>query len=219
MSSSSKIVAAGNFDEMWSSAFREKGFRYDQLDNLSSLAQSDGDCFLIDSRNQELSEISLPHNKPFLPMVSPGIDRQELEKLRSLGAAGYIDESVPPEEVSIRLRALLNEFEKPQAVESRAARRVWYQTQVHFQAFDKKHKAWSTTLSETGIFLHTNLSFPLYSVIRLSFNLLGEKDQFDADGVIVRQEIDGDVRGFGVMFQNLKGENVRILESFLELYS
>jgi len=87
---------------------------------------------------------------------------------------------------------------------------------VEFKVFDKQYSAWSTTLSETGIFLRTHLSFPLYSVIRLRFDLLGDLRPVECDGVIVRQEVEGPIRGLGVMFQNLNGENVRALESLLQ---
>jgi Tfp pilus assembly protein PilZ len=102
--------------------------------------------------------------------------------------------------------------------EARGARRVWFQQNIDFKVFDRSYQAWSTTLSETGIFLHTTLTFPLYTVLHLKFDLLGQPQTFSCEGVIVRQEVEGPIRGLGIMFQNLKGENVRILESFLEFY-
>lgn len=110
------------------------------------------------------------------------------------------------------------EAETP-TTESRSADRVWFQEQVKFEIFDRAHIAWSTTLSETGIFLRTSLSFPLYSTVKLSFPLWGEPEHFSCDGVIVRQETDSDLKGLGIMFQNLTGESIRRLESFFESYS
>jgi len=113
---------------------------------------------------------------------------------------------------------MLDDESEPYEKESRAARRVWFQQQVSFRAFDRDHSAWSTTLSETGIFLRTPLSLPLYSVIRVKFNILGHDQAFESDGVVVRQEVEGPIRGMGVMFQNLTGEGIILLESFLQLH-
>jgi hypothetical protein len=52
----------------------------------------------------------------------------------------------------------------------------------------------------------------------LSFKLWGDELPFECDGVIVRQEGENDPKGLGVMFQNLRGENIRRLESFFEIY-
>jgi len=120
--------------------------------------------------------------------------------------------------VALRIQWMLKDAEERASGESRSSKRVWFQQKVQYKIFDQSHFAWSTTLSETGMFLRTDLSFPLYSLMHLSFSIPGDGQVFECDGVIVRQEVDHEPRGLGVMFQNLKGESIERLESFLEVY-
>ncbi|MDB5037136.1 MAG: hypothetical protein JWQ35_664 [Bacteriovoracaceae bacterium] len=216
-----KVVGSGSVDESWGPALRESGLNYSSIQNLEEALKSKADCFLVDARDSQwleaLSKIKSSSGAPILSLVKNSVRREELQQLRTRGAQGYLSESTPAEEVAIRIHAMLHERPKDKK-DYRTARRAWFQQEVEFSVFKTVNKAWSTTLSETGIFLRTSLSFPLYTVLHLKFNLLGESRPFECDGVIVRQEVEGDIRGFGVMFQNLKGENVRNLEAFLEIY-
>lgn len=217
-----RVVGSGSVNESWGPALREFGLDYKAIQNPEELSQAKADCFLIDVREsgwaKSISKLKAKvQNIPIITLVSDTADQVFLKDLRVQGSQGYISAKTPPEEVAIRIRAMLRE-EPARAKESRAAKRIWFQEEVEFSIFKQAHKAWSTTLSESGVFLRTTLSFPLYSTIRIKFQIPGETRPFECDGVIVRQEVEGDVRGIGIMFQGLKGESVRQLESFLEIY-
>lgn len=221
MSLAKKVAAMGTMNESWGPAIKESGFEILNTKNLEEALKTKADCFLLDARDpQRVKDLAVLKSKTsalILSLVKDSILKDELVQLQSKGAQGHISDKTPAEEIVVRLHAMLAEPQKAKQKESRAARRVWFQEEVEFNVFERSHKAWSTTLSETGIFLRTNLSFPLYSLIHLKFHLLGI-GKFESDGVIVRQEVEGDIRGIGIMFQNLKGENVRSLESYLEIY-
>lgn len=220
MSESKLVAALGEIDEMWSAALRERGFRVLQAKDKSEAVQSGADFVLLaPAESHEMKELASHLKSPVISLVQDEISRDALKTLKGEGCSGVLSLKTPPEEVALRIHAMLQPKNEGRTGESRSSRRVWFQQEVEFKIFDKVHKAWSTTLSETGIFLRTSLSFPLYSVLHLKFRLYGESDVFECDGVIVRQEVDSDVRGLGIMFQNLKGENVRRLESFFEAYS
>lgn len=216
-----KVVGSGMVHESWGPALKESGLDYVNIQSVEEALKTNADFFLVDISQREwiegLPRLKSATNAPILTLVKSSVGRDELVALRSNGAEGYLSDDTPPEEVVIRIHAMLGEVAKDKR-DYRTARRVWFQQEVSFSVFKQEHRAWSTTLSETGIFLRTNLNFPLYTVIHLKFNLLGGQRPFECDGVIVRQEVEGDIRGFGVMFQNLKGENIRTLEEFLEIY-
>lgn len=219
-----KIIGLGVVNELWEASFRESGFDYLNLESSSELSKSSPDFLVFDARTpnfqNELKQLRQEVSSPILSLVSDSISRSDLAALKNCGSTGSINFKTPPEEVIWRVKAMLRaqEAETP-TTESRSADRVWFQEQVKFEIFDRAHIAWSTTLSETGIFLRTSLSFPLYSTVKLSFPLWGEPEHFSCDGVIVRQETDSDLKGLGIMFQNLTGESIRRLESFFESYS
>lgn len=221
MALSKRIACSGGLEENWGAALKESGLEYLTVRSMADALNADVSCFLIDARKPEwvrdLAELKKKKEVPILSLVDDRIGVADLQKLRSSGSQGYLSEKLPVEEVIVRIRALMDQGNQANK-ETRSARRVWFQQEVSFKVFDRNHKAWSTTLSETGIFLHTTLTFPLYTVLHLEFNLLGQAQPFSCEGVIVRQEVEGPIPGLGIMFQNLKGENVRILESFLELY-
>ncbi len=222
MSAGNKVASLGAVDEGWEPVFKESGLEFIKLSRPEEISKLSADCFLVDVRSskggEEITKIKSLTSAPILSLVGESVNRDQLIQLKRFGAEGYVRDNTPPEEVSIRIRSMLKEGTKERPPESRAAQRIWFQQKVDFKIFDRSYSAWSTTLSETGIFLHTNLSFPLYSILHLQFQLFDPSPIFKSEGVIVRQEVDGDVRGLGVMFQNLKGENVRLLESFLEIY-
>lgn len=221
MSGNLKVVGSGRVYESWGPALKESGLDYLNIQSLDEALKSEADFFLVDASKPEwveaISKIKSATRAPILTLVKNTVRREELLALRTNGAEGYLSDATPPEEVVIRIHAMLGDLPRDRK-DYRSARRVWFQQEVVFSIFKQEHKAWSTTLSETGIFLRTPLSFPLYSVIHLKFDLLGGTKAFECDGVIVRQEVEGEIRGFGVMFQNLKGENIRTLEEFLEIY-
>ena len=216
------VVGSPGLDDSIGPALRESGFQYRPVKGVEEALEAKADCVLVDARSPDwaknISKLKGKVKGPILSWVRPGVPRDDLMNLQNAGATGYIREGTPAEEIVIRVRAMLDDKEDGTYRESRAARRVWFQQQVNFKIFDRDYQAWSTTLSETGIFLRTNLSFPLYSVIRMNFELMGETKPFECDGVIVRQEVEGPIRGLGIMFQNLKGESIIQLESFLALH-
>ncbi|MBN8555017.1 MAG: PilZ domain-containing protein [Deltaproteobacteria bacterium] len=216
-----KVMGVGAGTASWASAFKECGIDFKSHNSVDEALKSEADCILLDARQahwvSEIPKLKAKTSATILSLIKDSFNRDDLLKLKNQGSEGYVSESTPAEEVVIRVRALLDNPPK-EMKEARAAKRIWFQQKVDFKAFDKPQQAWSTTLSETGIFLRTNLTFPLYSVIQLKFNLLGQNEPFACDGVIVRQEVEGDIHGLGIMFQNLKGESVRALESFLEIY-
>lgn len=216
------VVGNKGIDDAIGPALKESGIAFKPIERWEEAMESQADCFLVDAREADwtknLSKLNSKNNAPILSIVKSGVHKEDLKKLHDSGATGYVREGTPVEEVVIRLRAMLEDQSESHQKESRAAHRVWFQQLVTFKAFDREHTAWSTTLSETGIFLRTPLTLPLYSVIRMKFEIIGSSKIFEADGVIVRQEVEGPIRGIGVMFQNLTGENIILLESFLQLH-
>lgn len=223
MGNSRTVVGSKGLDDVMGPALRESGLVFKAVTRPEEASKVEADCFLIDARQRdwadEVTRLKAKTKAPILSMVRRGFEASDVRRVHAEGATGYVGDNVPPEEVAIRIRAML-EDENPGALykEARGARRVWFQSKVSFWIFDREYSAWSTTLSETGIFLHTPLTFPLYSVIHMKFELLGAEEVFECDGVIVRQESEGPIRGVGVMFQNLKGNAVLQLEAFLQLH-
>lgn len=222
MAESKLVGGLGSVDEMWGAALKESGLRFFQAQSSDELLQQAPDFLLIDlraeNRAQDLERIKENSKIPILSLIKNQPNRDDLLQLKNQGVSEYVVDNTPPEEIVLRIRSMMHPVSSSRTGESRSSKRVWFQQKVSFQIFEKDYSAWSTTLSETGIFLRTALSFPLYSVMRLNFKLWGDEADFACDGVIVRQEVEGDLKGLGVMFQNLKGENVRRLESFFELY-
>lgn len=222
MSDSKLIAGMGETGEMWGAALKESGMRFLQVKNTDEALKSSADFLLVDLRASDslsaAGKLRSASSFPILTLVRDNPSKDELLKIKESGLNHYVSESTPPEEIVLRIQSMMRADEIGKMGESRSSKRVWFQQKVDFNIFDKKYSAWSTTLSETGIFLRTELSFPLYSTMRLSFNLWGDPVAFECDGVVVRQEVDSEVKGLGVMFQKLKGENIRRLESFFELY-
>lgn len=223
MSVSKKVAGLGEVDEMWAAAIKESGLNYVLSKDENEILNTEFDCILLDSREggstDRLKTLRSGKETPILSLVEDKVSRATLKDLKDNGASGFVSDKTPPEEVAIRLQAMVQAAQKDRNTgESRSSRRVWFQQLVEFSIFDKTYSSWSTTLSETGIFIRTSLSFPLYSVMKLKFKLWGEEEPFECDGVVVRQEVDHQIRGLGIMFQNLKGENVRRLESFFDVY-
>ncbi len=220
MAENLKIVGSPSCLEALGPALRESGFDVRPFSRPEeALSQSpDGVVFSSQDPGWESALKTLREvvELPVLTLVKKNLGRAEIEKFRGQASLGYIREDAPIDEVVVRLKAMMEKGADPAAArESRAAKRIWFQQPVKFKVFDREHIAWSTTLSETGIFLRTQLSFPLYTVIRLQFDIPGA-ETFECDGVIVRQEVEGAIRGMGVMFQNLKGDGIASLESLLQ---
>jgi hypothetical protein len=216
-----KILSSSSVDESWGPAFKEAGLDFSTFGNFDEALKGRADCYLLDIRDMErgknFAQLREKTAAPIFTLVRDSVGKRELQELRKRGAFELVSEKTPAEELAVRVASILKGEDQDQAREFRGARRVWFQQDVQFTVFDKPHQAWSTTLSETGVFLHTTLSFPLYSVVKLKFNLLGESSPFVCEGVIVRQEVESKIRGIGVMFQNLSGEQIRSLEAFLEI--
>ena len=219
-----KLVAAvGDFDEMWGAALREKGFQCLATKSIDEVSKSNADFVLFDLKNDKtkgLERLRSSSKAPILSLIEETTSRNELVELKRQGATGYVCRNTPAQDIALRIYSMARAAgpQESKAGEARSARRVWFQQNVKFTIFNESHEAWSTTLSETGIFIRTSLSFPLYSIMKLEFSLWGDEELFVSDGVIVRQEVESDIRGLGVMFQNLKGESVRRLESFFDIY-
>lgn len=221
MSNSKLVAGLGDVDELWGAALKESGLRYQSYRNGKEAVESAADFILLDLRGADktadLQTIHSTGKAPVISLVDRDIDRKKMMKLKEEGVSGYLLGETPPAEVVLRIRSMMRPDAEKRTGESRSSRRVWLQQKVKFRVFDKDNEAWSTTLSETGIFLRTSLSFPLYSVLQLEFFLLGDSEPFRCDGVIVRQEVESEMKGLGVMFQNLNGENIRRLEAFFDL--
>lgn len=221
-----KVVATlGKVDEMWGAALKERGFRCVAAKTVDEAVKTSPDFVLVDIRDpkakESLGSLRNSFKGSILSLIEESTSRSELVEMKEGGAQGYISIGTPPQELAIRMSSMLRlgpEQADVRSGEARSAKRVWFQQKVNFQIFNEQHEAWSTTLSETGIFLRTSLSFPLYSVMKMEFHLWGDPQPFQCDGVIVRQEVEAEIRGLGVMFQNLKGEGIRRLESFLDIY-
>jgi DNA-binding response OmpR family regulator len=159
------VVGTKGIDDSIGPALRESGFQFKPVDRVEDAIEAKADCFLIDARNPDwakgLGKLKSKTSAPILSWVKAGALRDDLMKLHHSGTSGYVREGTPAEEIVIRVRAMLEDKEDSGHREARAARRVWFQQLVNFKAFDRDYTAWSTTLSETGIFLRTQLSFPL----------------------------------------------------------
>jgi len=218
------IAAVGDIDEMWGAAFRERGFRCLATKDADEAVKANADFVLIDIRDRHMKEvferIKSVGKSSVLPLIQDNTSRKDLVELKRMGANGYVNYGTPGLEVALRLQSMARSMgpQEGNSGEARSSKRVWFQQKVKFHIFNESHEAWSTTLSETGIFLRTSLSFPLYSVLKLQFELWGDNQTFACDGVIVRQETESEIRGLGVMFQNLKGESIRRLEEFFDIY-
>jgi len=220
-----KLVAAvGDIDEMWGAALRERGFRCLATKDAEEAVKANADFVLIDIRDRHVKEVfqrvKNSGKASVLPLIQDSTSRNDLVELKKMGANGYVNCETPGQEVALRLQSMARSMgpQEGKSGEARSAKRVWFQQKVKFHIFNEAHEAWSTTLSETGIFIRTPLSFPLYSVLKLQFQLWGDNEIFACDGVVVRQETESEIRGLGVMFQNLKGESIRRLEEFFDIY-
>lgn len=152
-------------------------------------------------------------------------DAEELKKLRRIGASMYIHRSMPPEEILFKVNSML----QYPTDERRAAQRIAVNGTVEYFHEGAKFYGYLFTMSLTGVFIRTIYPLPLRSHIRMRIPLLGEEKPLECDGVITRivgqnaerqGETDDsdviDVPGMGVMFQNLDGETVRVIEGFIQ---
>ncbi len=219
MSQAFKLLVSPSLQELYGPALREAGLQFESVDRLAAGFSDQADAAFLDLRPMEARKglPDLGDKVPVMTLVSESTSRSDLKELKQKGARHLVAENTPASELIVRLMALLQEVRDTQTGEFRSGKRVWFQQEAELTVFDQVHRAWTTTLSETGIFVRTGLSFPLYSTVQLKFQLLGESSPFVCHGVIVRQEVEGPIRGLGIMFQNLSGEQIRRLESFLEL--
>src|SRR3989338_4495570 len=120
-----RVAGSMTVNESWGPTFKESGLEYASCANVDEALKTKADFFLIDAREAEwkdaLLKLKSATSSPILSLVTSTIENQEIAKLLSKGASGCVLDITPPEEVVVRIRAMLRENRRSLESEARGA--------------------------------------------------------------------------------------------------
>lgn len=152
-------------------------------------------------------------------IVLTGIFRspKEIERLRLLGAKGYIYKSAPVEEILFRVNRVLF----PQGSDTRKYPRVPVNISVEYRLNSRWHQAYSSTLSGNGLFIRTINPPEQGSPIYVKFVLPEAGKMVHAEGTVVwSNEYDVASRktsfpGMGIEFQKINDSDRKEIMDYI----
>ena len=153
-------------------------------------------------------------------LVLTGIFRskKEIERLKQLGAKGYIYKSAPVEEILFRVNRVLF----PVGQDTRKYPRVPVNIAVEYRLNSMWHHAYSSTLGGNGLFIRT-VNPPEEGLgIVVKFNLPNVGRVVQAEGTVVwSNEYDAASRktsfpGMGIQFDSINEEDRLHIERFVQ---
>ena len=141
---------------------------------------------------------------------------QHLDLMRELNATGYLDKSMPPEEVLYFVSQTLF----PADHEGRKNLRVVAYFAIQYRVQESLFKAYSYTLSEGGLYIRTTQPMPRGTELEAAFNLpdSSERIRAKAEVVHVHEQIDFHLYppGMGVRFTEISREDVERIRAHIK---
>lgn len=140
-----------------------------------------------------------------------------LEKVKALGASGLVPKSVSPEQMVFRVNAVLF---SDKAVGGSQRRRVPCSIPADFSVGEASYSGVVLNVSETGLFLHTDLDLLVGAFIRIKFSIPGSETLTEARGNV--RWVTGDASkktilgGAGINFTSISEADTKIIASFVE---
>ena len=197
----------------------------DGQDTMTCLDDTSFDLVILDLLMPKLSGFEimerLRDRKTMPPiLVLTGIFKSatEIERVRRLGAKGYIYKSAPVEEILFRVnRALFS----PKASDSRGAPRIPVSLPVEFCVEGKWLSAYTGTLSTKGLFIRTVDPLPAGTSLSLKFSVINSTLPLEIEAQVVwcneynPHEKKTSLPGMGVVFASVEREHLEALEVFI----
>jgi uncharacterized protein (TIGR02266 family) len=143
---------------------------------------------------------------------------REIDRLRQLGAKGYIYKSAPVEEILFRVNRVLFPVDR----DTRKHPRIPVNIPVEYRLNAHWHQAYSSTLSAEGLFIRTINPIECGTAISVKFTLPEMEHVVQATGTVVWcNEYQSDSRktslpGMGVRFHEIGEEDRKALIEFIE---
>jgi len=155
-----------------------------------------------------------------LVLVLTGIFRSqnEIERLKKLGAKGYIYKSAPVEEILYRVNGVLFPIQN----DTRKYPRVPVNIGVEFQINSKWHQAYTSTLGAGGLFIRTINPPETGTPIAVKFRLPDLGKTVEVDGMVVwSNDYKPDSKktslpGMGVRFDKIEKEDHREINRYIK---
>jgi len=153
-------------------------------------------------------------------LVLTGIFRnpKEIERLRKLGAKGYIYKSAPVEEILYRVNKVLFPINN----DTRKHPRVPVNFTVEFRTNSKWHQAYTATLGGGGLFIRTINPPEMGTRIIVKFRVPEKGKTVEAHGTVVwSNEYNPESKktslpGMGVRFDNIEEEDSQEISVFIK---
>ncbi len=165
-------------------------------------------------------EWMLSHNRmgnpPVLVVTSAYEVSSILEKLKKLGATGFISKGATPEQFIFRVNNIVYGGEEAKRKSTRAPINI----PVDFQVKDITYTGYILNISETGVFIYSKK--PLYTgdLIKLRFSLPNVETVIEASGKVIwvnkLSEDKSLFNGVGIHFKDISSENKEIITSYVE---
>lgn len=154
---------------------------------------------------------------PVLAVTGAYETSKVLEKVRELGAVGYVPKSATPEQLIFRVnKVLFGEKEFP-----RKTPRTPTNIPVDFTIMGRTYTGYILNISETGVFIYSsNEKFHPGDIALLKFSLPDEDKIIEAEGrVIWINSLTGEealFNGMGIHFNSISMEDRRLIASFVK---
>lgn len=192
---------------------------------IEILGKNDFDLLILDllmpkkSGFEVLDYLSAEKGRKPLVLVLTGIfkSQKEIDRLRKLGAKGYIYKSAPIEEILYRVNMVLFPTEK----NTRNSPRIPISIAVDYKHDGEWFTTYTATLSSGGMFLRTVNIFKEGTELFMKFVLPEVNRTISTEGkVIWSNEYSPESRkrslpGMGVIFKNLPDATQGTLDSFI----
>ncbi len=158
-------------------------------------------------------------SKALTVLVLTGIFRspKEIERLRKLGAKGYIYKSAPVEEILYRVNNVLF----PISNDTRKYPRIPVNFSIEFRTNSKWHQAYTATLGGGGLFIRTVNPPEMGTRIAVKFRIPDVGKTFEAEGTVVwSNEYNPDNKkttlpGMGIRFDVIKKEDSKEINGYI----
>lgn len=131
---------------------------------------------------KEIREMEGGERLPVVVITGLFKNIDDIRRVKSLGAAGFIDKALPIEEVVFRIENIIKSSQAPQ--EKSAVVRV--DLLVNYKINDEPFSAYTFLVSRRGLFLRSTKPLPVGSEMHLSFELGEGGRQIECDAVVTR---------------------------------
>ncbi len=140
-----------------------------------------------------------------------------LDRVRNLGATGFMTKAFTPEQTVFRVNQMLFPEKELTAVERK---RVPVSIAVDYSTDGLVHTGFILNISSDGIFLHTNDHLAEGTKVDLQFSLPGQHGLIEATGVVRwianSEKTEGIFRGYGISFDRLAEGDQDLLAQFVD---